>query len=134
MKKIILGLGVTFSLAVSGCSPEYHSMPVFHHPSTTTAKQCISRCLQQKKRCDKHSGTPHKQCLIAQKRLAREHFLNYVNTMVSTDHKIKLKEADFMDYDLCPDKNHCTRSYKNCYRLCGGAITEHKVCVKNCKP
>lgn len=132
MRKIGWGLSAALAVTLSGCAPEYHAMPVFHHPSTPTAKRCISRCLQQKKNCDRRSGTPHRQCLIAQKKLGHEHFINYVNAMISTGHKVKLTEADFMDYDLCPDQNHCTRSYKNCYRLCGGVVTEHKVCVKNC--
>lgn len=135
MKKIILGcFCLITSLLLTGCAqPSYHSVPVFHKPKTLSGKQCVKRCLQQKSRCDRRCGTDHEQCLLKEKKLAHARYFKYVKQMKLEDNKIKLTEADFIDYSNCSHSCRCVKSYKNCYTLCGGAVTKRKVCVKNCK-
>jgi hypothetical protein len=86
----------------------------------------------QKKRCDKRCGANHEQCLMRQKKLAHQRFVSYVNERVQADKPVAHKEGDFIDYDECNASCQCVKSYKNCYKLCGGAVTERKVCVSNC--
>lgn len=135
-KRIFLYLSIVLaSLLVASCTqqqPTYHSMPTFDTPKTTSGNQCVQRCLEQKKSCDTHCGANHEQCLMQQKKLANQRYVSYVNEMVQINHKIERKESDFIDYEECSSSCECIKSYKNCYLLCGGAVTEHKVCISNC--
>ena len=132
MKKLIAAL--LTALVMVGCAqkPVYHPTTVFNKPKTTSGRQCVQRCLQQKSRCNRRCGSDHQQCMMRQKKLAHERFVQYVNEMVQEDTPVKQKERDFIDYAACSSSCQCIKSYKNCYTLCGGAVTERKVCVSNC--
>lgn len=135
MKKIIISLfALAAGLSLVGCGkPVYHTLSTFNPPETLSGKQCVSRCLQNKVSCDKRCGSDHQACLINERKAAERRYVQYVNRMVETKHKIKLKEQDFIDYNMCSATCRCVKSFKNCYALCGGVVSERKICVKNCK-
>jgi hypothetical protein len=133
-KKTLTSLAAFFAISLGGCSqPSYHNVSTFHQPQTASGKACVKRCLEHKTNCDKRCGLDHQQCLMRQKALAHKRFVNYVNQMVQANHKLELNENDFIDYDLCSGSCECIKSYKNCYTLCGGAITERRICVSGCR-
>jgi hypothetical protein len=113
-------------------SPIYRTTPVFNAPKTISGKQCVNRCLEQKTRCDQRCGSDHQQCLIRQKTLAHEAYIAYVNDMLIKNKKLTLTENDFMNDKACDASCECTQGYASCYVICGGAVTEHNVCIKNC--
>ncbi|MCK5521664.1 MAG: hypothetical protein KAI83_00895 [Thiomargarita sp.] len=96
-----------------GCGPIYDTVDNFIPPATSQGKICANNCESQKMMCEQLADQKKENCELRGEQAC--------------------KNKKDCDKPYCSaDYSKCERSYKTCYKSCGGKVESKRICVMGC--
>lgn len=130
---IALGCG-----AAAACGPVYKTTYELTPPQTAEGRMCVTQCQQTKGACQNAGYDRYARCKSEQRAYAERKFNEYRIQQLLLGLPIKKSQQSFYGGYSCSHeqsyKSGCEQDFVGCFSTCGGAVTPHTVCVRNCEP
>ncbi len=146
MRKYNLFLMLAATFILYSCGPVYHTNYIYTPPKSKSGIDCITDCNKTRTYCEERQLDDLDRCKDRADRDYEncEYHRKEVQNSCLKRHKYSSKEYRdcLRDMDVsssCYKANCemnlkvCEAPFNNCYRICGGIVTEEKVCVSGCE-
>jgi hypothetical protein len=114
-------------LAVSACGPVYHTKREYIAPRDPVSRTCVASCAQTREACIHNNELKYESC-----RRDAERDYDVCAERAVRKNKKPDKECSRGYCSKASDEQACEPKYAQCYRDCGGTVTEERVCTAMC--
>lgn len=128
----LLSIFLSLFLFLAACGPMYNSSLSFQQPKSSSGKQCVNTCLQNRSTCQMQCSTQNEQCRNNARQIAMPAYVLYVANKAEQEKNPHKTIEDFANYSNCNSSCGCNETYNQCFSNCGGTITENRQCVAFC--
>ncbi|MGD8332004.1 MAG: hypothetical protein PVJ49_21400 [Acidobacteriota bacterium] len=124
--------------AAAACGPVYKTNYELTPPQTAEGRMCVTQCQQTKGACQSAGYDRYARCKSEQRAYAERKFNEYRIQQLLLGQPIKKSQRSFYGGYSCSHeqsyKSGCEQDFVGCFSTCGGTVTPHTVCVRNCEP